>query len=50
MREPIGSTIIKALELRDKFTTVRRDEKTATMLISLLRLSCLIFDEFGTVS
>lgn len=38
---------IKASELRDKFTTARRAEKTATMLTSLVRPSCLIIDEIG---
>lgn len=38
---------IKASELRDKFTTARRAEKTASMLTSLVRLSCLIIDEIG---
>ena len=38
---------IKASELRDKFTTARRAEKTASMLTSLVRPSCLIIDEIG---
>ena len=38
---------IKASELRDKFTTARKAEKTATMLTSLVRPSCLIIDEIG---
>ena len=38
---------IKASELRDKFTTARKAEKTAAMLTSLVRPSCLIIDEIG---
>ncbi len=38
---------IKASELRDKFTAARRTEKTASMLINLVRPSCLIIDEIG---
>lgn len=38
---------IKASELRDKFTTARKAEKTSTMLTSLVRPSCLIIDEIG---
>ncbi len=38
---------IKASELRDKFTGARRAEKTASMLTSLVRPSCLIIDEIG---
>ncbi len=38
---------IKASELRDKFTAARRAEKTASMLTSLVRPSCLIIDEIG---
>ena len=38
---------IKASELRDKFTTARRTGKTASMLTSLVRPSCLIIDEIG---
>jgi DNA replication protein DnaC len=38
---------IKASELRDKFTTARRAEKTASMLTSPVRPPCLIIDEIG---
>ena len=34
-------------DLRDKFTTARRTGKTASMLTSLVRPSCLIIDEIG---
>ena len=38
---------IKASELRDKFDGARRSGKTASMLTSLVRPSCLIIDEVG---
>ena len=46
-RNGLKTYFIKASELRDKFTTARRTEKTAIMLTSLVRPSCLIIDEIG---
>ena len=46
-RHGLKTYFIKASELRDKFTTARRAEKTASMLTSLVRPSCLIIDEIG---
>ena len=46
-RKGLKTYFIKASELRDKFTTARRAEKTASMLTSLVRPSCLIIDEIG---
>ena len=46
-RNGLKTYFIKASELRDKFTTARRAEKTASMLTSLVRPSCLIIDEIG---
>ena len=38
---------MKMSELRDMFTTARRTGKTASVLNSLVRPSCLIIDEVG---
>lgn len=46
-RHGLKTYFIKASELRDKFTMARRAEKTASMLTSLVRPSCLIIDEIG---
>ena len=46
-RNGLKTYFIKASELLDKFTTARRAEKTAAMLTSLVRPSCLIIDEIG---
>jgi DNA replication protein DnaC len=46
-KKGLKTYFIKASELRDKFTTARRAEKTASMLTSLVRPSCLIIDEIG---
>lgn len=46
-RHGLKTYFIKASELRDKFTAARRAEKTASMLTSLVRPSCLIIDEIG---
>lgn len=46
-RNGLKTYFIKASELRDKFTAARRGERTAAVLTSLVRPSCLIIDEIG---
>lgn len=43
----IKAYFIKASELRDKFTTARKNGKTVACLNGLMRQACLIIDEIG---
>ena len=46
-QQGLRTYFIKMSELRDMFTTARRTGKTASVLNSLVRPSCLIIDEVG---